>query len=107
MMSDAVVISLIAAGSGLLSALVGLANNVMARKNDAQNARIEAHLQEAKTTAAVIVKQTNGMSQQLATVTGQKEFARGQHQGEVLVQNAVHVAFNEGVEQGHKDVEEK
>lgn len=106
-MSDAVIISLIAAGSSLMAALVGMANNVLARKNDAQNVRIETHLEEAKATSERIVKQTDGLSEKLATVTGEKEFARAKHESAMQEADMMRQSFGDGLDQGHADNKKK
>ena len=103
MMSDPVVISLIAAVGALASTVLGVVNNAMARKNDSRNSRLESHIQETKAAVSVIQKQTNGMTTRLAQVTGEKEFAKGQHEGEALVRGAREEGFGLGVTQGHRD----
>ena len=43
------------------------------------------------------------MTTRLAQVTGEKEFAKGQHEGEALVRGAREEGFGLGVTQGHRD----
>lgn len=106
-----VTIAMIAAvasfATALLGAIVGLVNNATGRRNEAHAVEAKANIQETQAAVAVVSRQTNGMSERLAAVTGEKEFARGQHEGEALVQDAKQAGFDKGLKQGHKDAKDQ
>lgn len=73
-MSDAIVISLIGAVGSFLAAVLGFANNILARRNSQRIA-------ETKKAIITLEKNTNSIKDALVKVTGESEFARGHLEG--------------------------
>jgi hypothetical protein len=74
-MTDAVAVSLISAVASLGAAALGIANNILGRRNT-------EHLEQTKQVITTLEKNTNSIKDELVKVTGQAAFAREVKQGE-------------------------
>ena len=74
-MTDAVAMSIVSMIGSVVAALIGLWNNVLARRNT-------LHIAEAKDAIVKVEKQTNSIKDALVKVTGEAEFAKGLKAGQ-------------------------
>ena len=77
-MTDTVLISLVGAAATVSLAIV---NGVFAMMSNARGKRNEAHLVETKADVAAIKTQTDGMTDRIATLAGEKGVLEGHAQG--------------------------
>lgn len=80
-MTDPVTIALIGAASSfamsLLAAIVGIANNVIGRRNQTEIVSTRVAAVETQATIVTLEKNTNSMKDALVKVTAESEFAKG------------------------------
>jgi len=100
MMTDTVLISLVGAAA---TVVVSMVNAGFAFLSNRRGKRNEEHLVETKQAVMAVQNQTNGMSESLAKVTGQKEYARGQHEGDALLKVSREAEFAKGLKQGAEE----
>ena len=100
LITDTVLISLIGACATVALAAV---NGVFAVISNARGIRNEEHLMETKKAVLQVQTQTDGLSKDLAKVTGQKEYARGQHEGDALLDITAKAEFQKGLKQGTEE----
>jgi len=81
-MSDAIIISLISAGTSLFAAIFSLLNNIMAKKNEAKMDEQTQHIKETSQSMVSLERNTDGIKDQLVKTVGQAEYAKGLKQGE-------------------------
>src|ERR1035437_6914237 len=114
LVTDTVLISLIGACATVALAGVNgvfaiVANNRSKRseersiRNETQLGVNSDHLVETKAAVMQVQTQTDGMSKDLAKATGQREYARGQHEGDVLLEVTSKAEFAKGLKQGSKE----
>jgi predicted ArsR family transcriptional regulator len=74
-MSDAVIVSLISATGSTIAAILGILNNILAKRN-------QDHLARVKDAMVSLEKNTNSKMDALVEITKKEAFARGVKEGE-------------------------
>ena len=107
LVTDTVLISLIGACATVALAGVNgvfaiIANN-RSKRNETQLGLNSDHLVETKAAVLQVQTQTDGMSKDLAKATGQREYTRGQHEGDALLKVTGEAEFAKGLKQGSEE----
>lgn len=111
LVTDTVLISLIGACATValagVNGVFAIISNNRSKRNEDRSIRNETqleansnHLAETKAAVMQVQTQTDGMSKDLAKATGQREYTRGQHEGDALLKVTGEAEFAKGLKQG-------